>query len=259
MRTSPTVRAPHRWFSQWFCDYAAKRLQKNFHRVRLLGDWPEAVPATVPVVIYGNHASWWDPLVGLAAKPIFFPDREAYAPIDAAMLERYGIFKNLGFFGVEQNSARGAISFLDQAEDILRRPGALLFVTPQGRFADVRERPLAFQRGIAHLAGRVPEAWFLPLAMEIAYWEESKPEILLHLAPPVRFSPETPRESVLAELERSLETAMDQLAAASVARQTDAFRDIFIGTAGVGGIYDFWRTLKARLTGRTINLHHGNR
>jgi len=93
MRTSPTVRAPHRWFSQWFSGYAAKRIQRSFHRVRLLGDWPEPIPTTVPVVIYGNHASWWDPLVALAAKPVFFPDREAYAPIDAAMLERSGIFK----------------------------------------------------------------------------------------------------------------------------------------------------------------------
>lgn len=256
MATSPEVRAPHPWFSRWFADYAANRLRKSFHRVRILGAPPAAIPPEVPLVIYGNHASWWDPLVALAVRPIFFPDRETYAPIEAAMLERYGIFKSLGFFGVERDSVRGVVKFLDHAETILQRPGVILFVTPQGRFADVRERPLGFHRGIAHLAERVPQALFLPLATEITYWEESKPEILLHAGVPVR--PVTPdRSLILGELEKGLEGALDQLAAASIARDPAAFQDIFAGSAGVGGIYDFWRTLKARLTGRPVHLHHG--
>ena len=261
MATSPHVRAPHPWFSRWFGDYAAKRLRQGFHRVRLLGDSFPAIDPEAPLVIYGNHASWWDPMVALAVRPLFFPNREAYAPIDADMLERYGIFNSLGFFGVERDSLRGVAKFLDHAEAILRRPNALLFLTPQGRFADVRERPLSFQRGIAHLAERIPSALFLPLATEIAYWEESKPEILIHAGRPVspESQPQREREALLGELEGALERAMDELAAASIARDPAAFRDVFAGSAGVGGLYDFWRTIKARVTGQPINLHHGDR
>ena len=259
MRTSPQVRAPHPWVSPWFSRYAANRLRNHFHRVRFLKEGSLSVPSQLPLVIYGNHPSWWDPLVALAVKPVFFPDRDAYAPIDAGMLERYGIFKSLGFFGVERDSVRGVASFLDQAELILRRPQSLLFLTPQGRFADVRERPVQLQRGIAHLAARVPETVFLPLAMEIAFWEESKPELLLCAGNAVSPEPGASRSEILARLEQSLEQAMDRLAAASMARRSEAFTNLLTGTAGIGGIYDVWRVLKAIALGKKINLHHSNR
>lgn len=259
MRAAPNVRAPHPWFSRWFGRYAANRLRKHFHRVRLLKEGYLTVPRHLPLVIYGNHPSWWDPLVALAVKPVFFPGRNAYAPIDAAMLERYGLFKSLGFFGVERDSLRGVASFLDQAETILRRPDTLLFLTPQGRFADVRERPVRLQRGIAHLAARVPETVFLPLAMEIVFWEESKPELLLCAGAAVSHEPGNSRPETLARLERSLEKAMDQLATASMARRSEAFDNLLTGTAGIGGFYDAWRSLKSFALGKTINLHHSNR
>ena len=94
----------------------------------------------LPLVIYSNHASWWDPLVGLVLKSEFFADRTPFAPMDAAMLERYKLFARLGFFGVEQHSRRGAIAFSphgrsrpaiaalsprrDAAKSLCRRAGA---------------------------------------------------------------------------------------------------------------------------------------
>ncbi len=259
MRTSPQIRAPHPWFSRWFSGYAAKRLRRHFHRVRLLDGESLSDPKDRPLVIYGNHPSWWDPMAALAIKPIFYPNREAYAPIDAEMLERYGVFKSLGFFGVERDSVRGVAGFLDHAEAILRRPRSMLFLTPQSRFADVRERPVRLQRGIAHLAARVPETVFVPLAMELTYWEESKPELLLSAGTAATHAPGASRGETLARLEQSLEQAMDRLAEASIARRSEAFSDLFIGSAGVGGLYDAWRALKAIARGRKINLHHSER
>ena len=54
----------------------------------------------------------------------------------------------------------------------------MLFLTPQGKFADVRA-PLVFAPGLEHLAARAPRAHFLPLAIEYTFWEERKPEVLL--------------------------------------------------------------------------------
>jgi 1-acyl-sn-glycerol-3-phosphate acyltransferase len=255
------VPPPRRWFARWFTGHAVERLRQGFHGVRLLGPVPRVVPPETPLVVYANHASWWDPLAALGTKPILFPGRtDAYAPIDAEMLERYGIFRWLGFFGVDRDSPRGASRFLDEAADILRRPGSVLYVTPQGRFADVRERPLGFRRGIAHLALRVPEAVFLPLAMECTFWEESRPELLLHVGEPWSGAPESGAgslERVLRDLEQGLEAAMDRLAEASVGRRREAFTVLFRGQAGVGGVYDAWRWVRAKLAGRSPRLHHG--
>ena len=104
--------------------------------------------------------------MGLVIKDQCFGDRSMFTPIDAKMLQRYRMFARLGFFGVEQGTRRGAVQFLRTSQAILQDPGHLLAVTPQGRFADVRERPVRFQSGVGHLAAQVGHAMFLPMATE---------------------------------------------------------------------------------------------
>ena len=72
---------------------------RHFHSLRIsrAGLPPDA--RGLPLVLYTNHASWWDPLVGLVVKAECFPDRTLFTPIDATMLERYKMFAKLGFFG----------------------------------------------------------------------------------------------------------------------------------------------------------------
>src|ERR1051326_3513393 len=94
---------------RWFAWYSRAYVRRHFHslRVSLQGLPPET--GELPLVIYSNHASWWDALLCLVLKEQFFPGRTAFAPIDAAMLARYKFFRHLGFFGLEQHSRRGAI------------------------------------------------------------------------------------------------------------------------------------------------------
>ena len=58
-------------------------------------------------------------------------------------------------------------------------PGKALMMTPQGEFTDVRSRPVQFKPGLARLAADCG-AIVQPLATEFVFWEESRPEILLH-------------------------------------------------------------------------------
>ena len=97
-------------------------------------------------MVYLNHPSWWDPLVCLVLAHRCFPGRAAFAPMDAAQLERYRFFRKLGAFGVERGTRHGAAAFLRIGTKVLARPGAMLWLTPQARFADARERPLRFAR-----------------------------------------------------------------------------------------------------------------
>lgn len=255
MSQLPSIPEPNPWLIGWFSGYAQNRLRKAFHQLRLFGPEP---PATAePLIAYANHSSWWDPLVALAIRPLFFPGRQAFAPIAAEMLERYGIFKHLGFFGIDRTSPRGVVEYLNQAEAVLRRPGAMLYLTPQGRFADARERPPKLQRGIGCLAERVANACFLPMAVEYVYWEESKAEILLHFGEIRRFPETVSRDDACQVLERALEAAQDRLAEAALRRDAQQFRTVFRGQAGVGGIYDGWRRLRAWASGRPPELEHG--
>lgn len=242
-----------------FAWYNRRYLARHFHAVRLLGTRPVNPPPEIPLVVFLNHPSWWDPLLGLLAHHLFFGDRRGFAPIEAAMLERYRFFARLGFFGVEAGTTRGAVQFLRAALQRLETPGAALWVTPQGRFADVRERPVRFKPGLGHLAARLGRAVWLPLAIEITPWQERTPEALLHFGAPIESGGGHPSPAAwTARLEAALEAAQDTLAAAACRRAPGDFQILLRGTAGVGGWYDRWRRVRARWRGEDFNPEHGS-
>lgn len=255
-RISPTL-------LRWFTGYSRRYMRRHFHSLRVSRvGLPPASPG-VPIVLYTNHASWWDPLVCLVLKDEFFADRAGFAPIDLAALERYQLLGKLGFFGVEQGTRRGAVQFLRTAETILRGSNHLLALTPQGRFSDVRERPVRFQAGLGHVAARVESALFVPLAVEYVFWEERLPEILVRFgeAVPVgdahraAFSP-----TYWTELfEQKLGAVQDALSLEARRRDSADFQAVLRGGAGQGGVYDWWRAFRAKLRGKTFNPEHGSK
>ncbi len=259
-RTLPRISTP---LLRWFTWYSRRYIRRHFHSLRIsLAGLPPDTHGR-PLVLYSNHGSWWDVLVCLVLKDEFFPDRNLFAPIDAAALENYKMFRRLGFFGVERGSRRGAVQFLRTAEAILKSPRPLLFITPQSRFADVRTRPVHFEAGLGHLAARVEDAVFVPVVAEYAFWEERLPEIL------VRFGESVTVDQPLAAqfgsaawtnlFERKLEAAQDALAAEVTLREPERFQTILSGAAGQGGVYDWWRTLTAKLRGETFRKEHGRK
>jgi 1-acyl-sn-glycerol-3-phosphate acyltransferase len=206
-----------------------------------------------PVIVYANHSSWWDPMVSVLLAERFMPERKHYAPMDAAALERYGILKRVGVFGVEQHSARGAAQFLRTGIEILKE-GGVIWITPQGRFADVRERPVEFKPGLAALVARAPVGYVvLPMAVEYTFWDERLPEVLLHFGEPIEGNGSTGMED---KLEAGLVEVMEQLRVKVEARDPAGFAVIATGRVGVGGFYQTGQRLLARLRGRKYQAEH---
>jgi hypothetical protein len=139
----------------------------------------------------------------------------------------------------------------------------MLWLTPQGRFSDVRERPLRFQAGLGHLAATVEDAVFLPLAIEYVHWEERLPEVLVRFGEPVRVRRGVGRVQEAAfwtaRLEHNLEQTQDVLAAESQRREPGDFQVLLQGRAGVGGSYDGWRRARAWFRGEAFRPEHGGR
>ena len=254
-----------------FQRYNVRYLRRRFSAVRVAG--LERLPTgSAPVVVYLNHPGWWDPLVGALLVHRALADRRHWALIDAAELERYAILKRLGFLGIERDSRAGARAFARIGDALGATPDATLWFTPQGRFADPRERPVALAPGLAHLARRVPHARYVPLAIEYPFREERLPEARLRIG-----EPWTPAEDVDAvsgaasdgasgpapsidalagRFARSLESTMDALASDTVAHRDEAFETLLDGTRGVSLFYDAWRALGARLRGERFERGH---
>ncbi|MDP4025553.1 lysophospholipid acyltransferase family protein [Methylobacterium sp. NEAU 140] len=238
----------------WFARY----LHRHLDALRLpLWSAPPADHAG-PVVVYCNHPAWWDALVLIVLAARTCPERDNRAPFDAAMLRKYRIFERLGAFGVDLDSPRGGAQFLAAARGILARPGSALWITAQGRFADVRARPLDLRPGVARLPEIAPEALFVPLALEYAFWDERGAGAFAAFGPgvPGAALAALPRSERLARMEGDLAALLDRLGRDVVSREPARFRTLVAGRKGVGGVYDLWRRLAARLAGRRFDPAH---
>ena len=282
-RPSPRLFAAFAAYGRWY-------LRRHFHAVRRSGP-PPRIPAGAALVVYCNHPSWWDPMLAIHLAATLFPARTHHGPIDAAALRRYPFFRRLGFFGVQPGVA-GARRFLRVAGALVERPGSALWITPEGRFTDPRQRPVRLRPGLGRLAARLARrsagegggeagrgsdgtaggsaspgprrTVLLPLALEYPFWEERTPEALLRFGEPLELpwtvgEPGPPATAAAWDrlLARRLEAAQDALRQAAMARDPAAFEVMLAGRAGVGGVYDLWRAAKAAVRGERFNRQHG--
>jgi 1-acyl-sn-glycerol-3-phosphate acyltransferase len=260
------------WFFDGFRRYVRRYVRKRFHAVRL-SNTSHPLPADgSPLLIVLNHPAWWDPMIGVVLSDLL-PGYAHYAAIDAAMLKKYRAFNRLGFFGVDQSSLRGAAEFLRTGTAILGADQRSVWVTAQGEFADVRQRPLNLRSGVGHLAARVSRGWVIPIAVEYTFWTESKPEALVRLGEPLdlangwrqpagaekRPRPDghgSPGKAWTARIEAALTAALDGLNAETQSRDPAKFTTLLGGTAGVGGVYDAFRRSAAFLSGQRFDPSH---
>lgn len=247
---SPALFAFFRLYLHWY-------FWRSFSGVRLSRTGiPDAYEGR-PLVIYTNHPSWWDPALFILITEKLFPGRAAFGPMEQAELARYGIFKRMGVFGID-STPRGAATFLRVARQALSG-ASVMWVTAEGRFTDPRLRPITLRPGIAHLARHMPDAIFLPAALEYGFWNESRPEALIRFGTPVEVPVSQGKVAVdvwKASLESALEQTADLLAAESMTRDPRHFVSLLAGTAGVGGIYDIYRRFRAFVTRQEFEARH---
>jgi len=243
--------------SRVFDLYCQRLFAKRFTAVRVLGGMPASIPPERGILGFANHSSWYDPLIFFVVSRAMFPTHTAFGPMDAEALKKYAFMQKIGIFGVEQGSARGAARFLQVSRGLLSRPGNGIWLTPQGQFADVRARPVRFQGGIGRIA-RDCGAIALPIAIELVFWNEARPELLLHFGEPIdtRGASHDVEEWNHA-LEQALLKVQDELAEAAMSRDPERFSTLIDGTTGVNLIYDGWRYMKALVRGESFSAAHG--
>lgn len=242
-------------FTDWF-------VRRSFHSVRIVTTPP--VPQEFSqgggVVLYSNHPSWWDPLIGIFLINRYFHRTRAYAPIDAAMLDQYKFFRHLGFYGVDRKSPSSIRKFIRVSRAILNQPDSIIWVTPQGKFADVRDRSAALEMGLTRLRKDDGPTHFVPVAIEYVFWSERLPEVLVHFGKPVEAAAHSNDHSCLhSRLSWALESTQNELAERTISRDPSAFSQSFSSEPGFFFLYDLWRRIKSPVTNTpTIRSHNSH-
>jgi 1-acyl-sn-glycerol-3-phosphate acyltransferase len=234
---------------RFFRAFTRRLVASNFHAVRLSRDGFPPTQSAQPTIVFLNHAAWWDPLACFFLAEQFFARCDSYAPMDQAQLRRYGILRKIGLFPSQNGSFIGGRALLEIGERVLSRPHAVLWITPESRFVDVRVRPLHFAAGLAHLIRRVRNVRVIPLALEYAYWRERRPELLVRFGD-VRHQDElcaasSTHQQLTEVLEQQLAATMDALAHDSVVRDPTRFVSLFSRRNSLIPVYDFGRQIRA--------------
>lgn len=250
------------WFQDGFHGFLKPFLKRHFHAIGIHQDSiPHVdIPDEEPVLIFGNHPSWWDPLIAHFLNRKLFSKRQFYAPIDAEALEQYRVFGKLGFYGVRLNNTSGAASFLKQSMAILGTPGTAIWLTPEGRFSDVRDHSTDLMPGLSHLCSRMQSGRAIPLALEYVFWNERLPVCLAKLGEPISIAENQALDKP--EWNRLVTTRLRQtqneLSQSAMQRSSDNFDNLIRGRTGAGGFYDFFRRLKSWSRLKRFRPHHGN-
>ena len=249
------------WFQNGFHGFLRPFLKRHFHAVAIERNaWDSfSIQDDEPLLVYGNHPSWWDPLIAHFLNRSLFPDRQFYAPIDAEALEQYGVFSKLGFYGVRLNTTSGAGAFLKQSTAILNSEKTAVWITPEGRFSDVRDHTATLMPGLAHLCTRLARGTVLPLALEYVFWEERLPVCLAKFGDPMKIAENHSLSKARwrEDLTYALRQAQLELGALAMARSAEPFDDLIRGRAGAGFFYDSFRRLRSWTVGSKFRASHG--
>jgi 1-acyl-sn-glycerol-3-phosphate acyltransferase len=231
-------------------------VRKNFNAVRVTGQEQLAKLPAAPIVCFINHPGWWDPMTGVLMTDLLFPRCQFAAPMDAEALRSYPILERLGFFAVERETASGAKGFLRTSRELLKNPLTILWLTPAGKFHDIR-KPAPFMNGLSHLVDSDFHGTALPMAIEYTFWNERSPELLVRLGDPIDCaSLPADRDARTLVFETALATTQTSLAELAIARDPASFTTLAMGRAGIGGLYDLWRRMIAGLRGQQFQDRH---
>lgn len=252
------------WFQNGFHRFLRPYLGRHFHAIAVAqGSRPDETvlgeDSEGSVIVFGNHPSWWDPMTGHFLNQQLFAGRQFYAPIDAEALEKYRVLAKLGFYGVQLNHSSGAAAFLKSSNKILDHGQAALWITPEGRFADVRDHDSDLMPGLAHLCHRRNTGHAIAMAMEYVFWDERLPVCLVQFGTPIALDAHESwsKADWATELSNQLRENQNELASLAITRDSKHFENLLAGRTGAGGIYDGFRRAKAWMTGKTFESRHG--
>ncbi|MFN4241823.1 MAG: lysophospholipid acyltransferase family protein [Tepidisphaerales bacterium] len=205
-----TIHRPTLWWWRWYCRYA---LRRHFHRVMRYGaELPPASPTGT--LVLANHVSWWD---GITLDAVLRPTHpELRCMIDEVQVRRHPFFRRVGGFSVNRSSPRDAVRACAHAAGLLR-DGKTVVMFPQGAIVPAG-RPLVLERGFTRILDDAPDAAVLVVALRYEFWEHQRPELLVHIAPPLA-GRSAGRDDVTAALAgglAELARASDQRAAGEV-------------------------------------------
>ncbi|HVP20031.1 MAG TPA: lysophospholipid acyltransferase family protein [Spirochaetia bacterium] len=199
---------PAEWADVIFERYLTRLMKRSFNAVNLFGEEP-AVSPDRPLVLIGNHNTWWDGFFPYILNKKLFK-RKFFIMMLEEQLARFPFFRRLGAYGIRQGHPHSVIETLTYSARLLGDAATLLCMFPQGELVPFHARPLGFKKGLERIlrihGGPVT---LLQLAMRCEFLGTRLPEVFFLFGPPLEVSAETAPS--LQQMERTQEELMQRV------------------------------------------------
>jgi 1-acyl-sn-glycerol-3-phosphate acyltransferase len=204
----------------------------------------------IPTLFVANHTNWWDGFLAVLMSGEL--GLRFQILMEARHLERYRAFRRVGALPLRRDQSRGSYADLTAAAQYLR-PGAGLWIFPQGSRRPPNEAVSDCERGAAHLAlGHQGPLRLTPVAFRYAFTGEQLPEAFMMtghswLLP----DPGAPRDRgmLMRAIEGRLRNTVESLDTLVLTERLDAFRPLVEGRLSINKHLDRFR--------HAVGLLHG--
>jgi 1-acyl-sn-glycerol-3-phosphate acyltransferase len=160
-----------------FHHYIMRIIRANFHGVKYNAI---DVSADKSVLLLANHFGWWDGFVMYYLNHKLFK-KKFHIMILEDTVRKVWFLKYMGAFSIVKNS-RQMIASLNYAAELLKTPGNLVLIFPQGRLYSNFVDTIHFEKGLSRVTrGNESKAECIFAASFIENFEHKKPGINIYL------------------------------------------------------------------------------
>lgn len=165
----------NRVYIAFFDLYSTWLLKRHFKSIRLIGEPPER---HLPVLMIGNHFSWWDGFLQYRINKNYF-QRRFHVMMLEEQLRRYPFLQKVGAFSIQKKS-RDIIKSLRHCIDILQDSNNMLLLFPQGEIQTMHTRRYKFESGLDFILNRLDDAQIIFNINLVDYFSNKKPTLTLY-------------------------------------------------------------------------------
>jgi len=134
----------------------------------------------MPVLMIGNHVSWWDGFFGQYINLELF-DRKIHIMMLEEQLRQRMFLNKTGAYSIKKGD-RSALESIRYTSEILSDPGNLVLLYPQGKIHSLYDFPLTFEEGwfriLKYLDQPIQMVFYVVL---FDYYSNRKPELHIYL------------------------------------------------------------------------------
>ena len=168
------LKAKHNFLlDPFFRFYVIRKMKKIFHIVKITGEFNDH---NKPVLLIGNHISWWDGIWALN-----FAQRILHRKFHFMMLEeqlrKNWFFKYTGGFSIQKKS-KSIIETLSYTVELLSNPKNVVLLFPTGKIQSMHKNQFVFEKGTEKILQKLNDPVHVIFMVNIIdYFSHSRPSL----------------------------------------------------------------------------------